>query len=52
MDRLREMIRTAAMVRKKRKATRPSLASRQKRLDHKIKHGRLKQMRGRVPGDF
>jgi ribosome-associated protein len=52
LDRLREIIRAVTIVRKKRKATRPSLASRRKRLDHKIKHGRLKQMRGRVASDF
>jgi ribosome-associated protein len=48
LDRLREMIRAVTIVRKKRKATRPSLASRQKRLDGKIKRGRLKRMRGKV----
>lgn len=48
LDRLREVIRTVTLVRKKRRATRPSLASRQKRLDSKTRHGRLKRMRGKV----
>ena len=52
LERLREIIRAAAIVRRKRKATRPSLASRRKRLDRKTRHGRLKQLRGRVSDDF
>jgi ribosome-associated protein len=51
LDRLREIIRAATIVRRKRRATRPSLASRKKRLDRKIKHGRLKRQRGRVDPD-
>jgi ribosome-associated protein len=51
LERLREIIRTATVVRRKRKATRPSLASRRKRLDRKTRHGRLKQLRGRVSDD-
>jgi ribosome-associated protein len=52
LERLRELIRTASIVRKKRKATRPSLASRRKRMDRKTRHGRLKQLRGRVSSDL
>ena len=52
LERLREIIRAATIVRRKRKATRPSLASRRKRVDRKTRHGRLKQMRGRVSADF
>jgi ribosome-associated protein len=48
LDRLRDIIRTVTIVRKRRTATRPSLASRRKRLDSKTQHGRLKQMRGKV----
>lgn len=48
LDRLREILRSATIVRKKRRATRPSLASRQKRMDSKTRRGRLKQTRGRV----
>jgi ribosome-associated protein len=52
LERLREIIRATTIARRKRKATRPSLASRRKRLDRKTRHGRLKQMRGRVSADF
>ena len=48
LDRLRDFIRRAAVIRKKRKATRPTLGSQQKRLDRKIKRGRIKRQRGRV----
>jgi ribosome-associated protein len=48
LDRLREIIRAATVVRRKRRATQPSPASRRKRLDRKIKHGRLKRLRGKV----
>ena len=48
LGRLQEMIRAVTVVRTKRRATRPSPASRRKRLDRKIKRGRLKRMRGKV----
>jgi ribosome-associated protein len=48
VERLRDLVRSVTVVRKKRRATRPSRASRQKRLDSKTRRGRLKQMRGRV----
>ena len=48
LRRLQEIIRTAAMVRRRRKPTRPSLSARQKRLDSKTRRGRLKTLRGRV----
>lgn len=51
LDRLRDLIRSVTVVRRKRRPTRPSLASRQKRLDRKIRHGRLKRMRGKVDTD-
>ncbi len=51
LERLRVLIRRAAVIRKKRKATRPTLGSQQKRLDRKIKHGRIKRQRGRVELD-
>ena len=44
--RLREFIRSVTIVRKKRKATRPSFGSQQKRLDGKTRRGRLKRERG------
>ena len=48
LDRLRDLVRTAAAVRKKRKATRPTPGSREKRLNRKVKRGRLKALRRRV----
>jgi ribosome-associated protein len=51
LNRLRDLIRKATIVRKKRKATRPTLGSQQKRLDRKIKQGRLKSLRARVEPD-
>jgi ribosome-associated protein len=51
LERLRDLIRSVTIKRKKRKATRPSLTSQQKRLDRKTKHGRLKSMRTRVSPD-
>ncbi len=48
LERLAEMIRTALVVEKPRKATKPSKKSRQKRLDEKTKRGRLKESRGKV----
>jgi ribosome-associated protein len=48
LDRLRDFIRRATIIRKKRKATRPSLGSQKKRLDRKTKHGRIKRTRGKV----
>jgi ribosome-associated protein len=48
LDRLRDFIRRATIIRKKRKATRPTLGSQQKRLDRKTKRGRIKKARGRV----
>ena len=51
LDRLRDYIRRATIIRKKRKATRPTLGSQKKRLDRKTKHGRIKRQRGRVELD-
>ncbi len=48
LDRLRNFIRRATVIRKKRKATRPTLGSQQKRLDRKAKRGKLKSLRSRV----
>jgi ribosome-associated protein len=48
--RLRALIRSVAAVRKKRKATRPTLDSQKRRLDSKKKHGDLKRLRTR-PAD-
>ena len=49
LQRLRALVAGAAHVPKARKATRPSRASKKKRLESKIRRGRIKQLRGR-PG--
>lgn len=48
LERLAELIRVATTVRKKRQSTRPTLAARRKRLESKIKRGRLKKLRRSV----
>lgn len=48
--RLRELVRSAGVVAKKRRPTKPSRGSRQKRLEIKKKRGRVKSMRGKVAG--
>lgn len=48
LDRLRDIIRSAIVTQKKRKATRPSRNSQKKRMDSKTKRGRVKSMRGKV----
>jgi len=46
--RLQEMIRAVAVVQKSRKPTRPTKASRKRRMDGKTRKGRTKELRGRV----
>jgi len=48
ISRLREMIRQATARVKKRKATKPTRSSQQKRMDRKSRHGRNKALRGKV----
>jgi ribosome-associated protein len=48
LDRLLELIRAVAVVRKARKPTKPSKRSQTKRLDRKTRHGKTKQLRGKV----
>ena len=48
LERLRELIRSVAVVQKSRRATRPTKGSQQKRLDSKTRRGRTKALRGRV----
>lgn len=48
MERLAELIRRSNMPRKKRVATRPTLASKKRRLDGKTRRARVKAGRGRV----
>ena len=45
LDRLRMLIRSVAIPRKKRKATKPTKSSKQRRLESKAKRGRLKTLR-------
>jgi ribosome-associated protein len=51
LERLDELVRSAAHVPKARKATRPTRASKKRRLEGKIRRGRIKQLRGRVDPD-
>lgn len=46
LARLRELVDAAAIVPRVRRATRPTRASQRKRVDEKIKRGRLKALRG------
>jgi ribosome-associated protein len=48
LQRLRDLILSAAAVRRKRRSTRPTPGSRQRRLSRKVMRGRLKATRGRV----
>ena len=47
-NRLRVLIKKATLVRKRRKATKPTKGSKQRRLDNKTKRGTLKKLRGRI----
>lgn len=51
VERLAELIRTAEPAPVKRKATRPTRAAREKRLDGKAKRGAVKSMRRKPMGD-
>jgi ribosome-associated protein len=46
--RLEALVDSAAVAPKRRKATRPTLASKQRRLESKVKRGRIKALRGKV----
>ena len=48
LERLTELIKKATVVQKKRKATKATKASQQKRVDGKIKRGQVKTMRKKV----
>ncbi len=48
LERLRELIRSVAVVHKKRVPTRPSRSAKKKRLDSKTRHGRQKALRAKV----
>ena len=51
LQRLHALVQAAAHVPKARKATRPTRASKKRRLEGKIRRGRIKQLRGRVVSD-
>ena len=51
IGRLRALIAQAGHIPKKRKATRPSKASRTKRIESKVRRGRLKASRGKIDYD-
>ncbi len=48
LDRLRELIRSVLVTRKKRKPTKPSKATKEKRLEAKRQRGKIKRSRGKV----
>ena len=49
LDRLTDLIRSAARKPKPRRKTKPTLASKERRLDAKKRRGRVKYLRGLVP---
>lgn len=51
LDRLRDLIRRAAVPPKPRRPTRPTLASKERRLDGKERRGRVKSFRASVSGE-
>lgn len=51
VERLVELVRKAAEIPKRRKATRPTLASKTRRLEAKSRRSGVKSMRGRPRGD-
>ncbi len=48
LQRLQEMIRAAAVVRKSRRPTKPTKSSQRKRIDSKVKRGRVKALRNSI----
>ncbi len=50
-ERLRELIERALVVPKRRVKTRPTLASKRRRVEGKVKRGQVKALRGRVRGE-
>lgn len=52
LSRLVELIMGVGVVRKKRKATRPTKASKKRRMDSKTKRGKTKSLRGKVKDDL
>ncbi len=52
LDRLQALIQKAVVTQKKRVATKPSRAAKQKRVDNKVKKGQKKQLRSVSKKDF
>lgn len=48
LARLRHLIRSATLVKRSRRPTRPTRSSQMKRLDQKTRRGRIKALRGRI----
>lgn len=48
LQRLQELIRSVAVTQKKRRPTKPTQVSKQKRLDQKARRGKIKATRGKV----
>jgi ribosome-associated protein len=48
LERLHEIVESAARVPKTRKATKPTRSSKRKRLEGKVRRGRIKALRGKV----
>jgi ribosome-associated protein len=48
LNRLRDLIKSVMVTRKKRQATKPTKGSQERRLESKIKRGRVKTLRGKV----
>ena len=51
LARLQSLIKSVAITRKNRKPTKPTKTSKEKRLDSKTRHGKLKVLRGKVDFD-
>ena len=51
LQRLQELIKSVAVTQKKRRPTKPTKASKQKRMDQKTRRGKIKVSRGRVMED-
>jgi ribosome-associated protein len=51
LERLHEIVESAARVPKARRATRPTRASKKRRIEGKIRRGRIKALRGKVLPD-
>ncbi len=48
LNRLREMIKQAMVVQRRRRPTKPTLASKKRRVEGKVRRGRIKAARGKV----